>query len=590
MGCLILWSGATHMYFIAFLGMLIFLFWLFFAFTRPETFGKWKTWLPHLLIQLIVPVIIIQWLAHISSNALDRGQYPYGFLYYRAYAESVFLPADRHYGAFLHKIIHYNYINWEGFAYIGAVATIGCAIFFGRVIPRLVKGRFRTGWMYDNNLFLTYLFWGTFLILLYSFGVPFIFGLEGIVDYIGPIRQIRGLGRFAWVFYYGMNILAVYSIWNYSRTRKKKIMQLLLLSFTFLILLTEAHLNMKFIYPFLNKKNPEFIDFKNTLPSDDWVKQIESSKYQSILTLPYFHIGSENIWLEAACGIDAEVFNVSLKTGLPTHAVLMGRTSLSQTYKALELIWEPYRVPAILNDLHSSKPILVLSATCDQLGPGEKLILQHTRHITSPAQWYNLGEISPDTLRMLAGEHARALYASKDHSAVFDGKKFTMPDSTANYLYLNYSGMSADSGYLNPGTKVMTWKTHTRFFSEKMPENIAPGDVTISFWVKNIKDDNMPRMELEVLNLDANQKVTRYDRSILSRWLKQLDGSWGLIEFNIPVAAGESVALSMFPGKIKKDITIDDLLIRKAGTDIYGVMAGKGWVLNNRLYPAGLLK
>ena len=207
MGFLIIWSGATHMYYIAFLAMLIFLFWIFFAFGRPEVFSKWKTWLPHILIQLIIPVVIFELVVMISDHVTDRGQYPFGFLFYRAYAESVFLPADRHYGEFLHKIINYRYINWEGYAYIGAVAALACAIFFGRAFPRLFKGRFRTGWMYDNNLFLTYLFWGSFLILLYSCGIPFILGLEGIVDYLGPIRQIRGLGRFAWVFYYSMNIL-----------------------------------------------------------------------------------------------------------------------------------------------------------------------------------------------------------------------------------------------------------------------------------------------------------------------------------------------------------------------------------------------
>ncbi|MFA5817346.1 MAG: hypothetical protein WC865_17215 [Bacteroidales bacterium] len=589
MFCLIIWSGATHMYYIAFLAMLIFLFWMFFGIGRPDVYGKWKTWLPHVIIQLVLPVIIVQLLIYISTDAFDRGKYPYGFLYYRAYPESVFLPADRHYGSFIQQIISYKHINWEGFAYIGMVATLACTLFFGRVIARLFRGLFRTGFLYDNNFFLTYLFWGSFLILLYSFGIPFIMGMENLVDYIGPIRQIRGVGRFAWVFYYAMNILAVYSVWRFFQSKQQKVIPWILMSFTFLILLAEAHVNFKNIFPYINKKNPEFIDNDNNLPADAWVKNIDPSKYQSILPLPFFHIGSENIWLESTCGMDEEAFKVSLKTGLPMHAVMMGRTSLSQTYKSLELVWEPYRNPAILGELPSSKPILVLSAACDQLGTGERLILQHSRPVANLGN-FNLSEISPDTLRNLTREHILALQGSKDPSAVFDGKKFMMPDTTVAYTYLNFSENNADSGYLGGGTLVLPYKAPGKIFRDKINDISLPANVTFSFWVKNIKDDNMPRMTLETVNFNSAGKATGYIVSIWGRYLKQLDGPWGLIEFTIPVAAGESVSLALFPGKVKKDIIIDDFLIRRADTDIYGTEADKGWILNNRFYPAGMLK
>ncbi len=587
--CLIIWAGATHMYYIAFLAMLIFLFWLFFGIGQPETFSKWKTWIPHVFIQLILPVIIVELLVYLSSEAIDRGKYPYGFLYYRAYPESVFLPADRSYGMFIRDIISYKHINWEGFAYVGMVATLACTLFFGRVIGRFFRGKFRTGWMYDGNLFLSYLFWGSFLILLYSFGIPFILGLENFVDYIGPIRQIRGVGRFAWIFYYCMNILAVYSVWKFMESRKKKVFPWILISLTLMILLAEAHSNMRFIYPYLNKKNPEFLDLKNALPQDAWVNQIDASKYQSILPLPYFHIGSENIWLESACGMDGEAFKVSLKTGLPMHAVMMGRTSLSQTYKSLELIWEPYREPAILKELPSNKPILVLHAACNDLGPGEKMIISHSIPVAQLGD-YNLSEISPDTLKLLTRRYIRSQYALRDPASVFNGKGFTMRDTTTLYIYRNYSELKADSGYLGPGRLVLPWKFPGRFFEEKIPAGIAPGEVTFSFWVNNIKDDNMPRLEIEIVNFDAGHNAKRYDINIWGRFLKQIDGNWGLIEFTVPVAADETVSLALFPGKVKKDIIIDDLLIRRAESNINGVTADGGWVLNNRYYPPGLLK
>jgi hypothetical protein len=361
------------------------------------------------------------------------------------------------------------------------------------------------------------------------------------------------------------------------------------MSLTFLILLGEAHFNLRNILPYINKTNPEFVDQKNILPGDAWVKQIDPSKYQSVLPLPYFHIGSENIWLESACGIDEEAFKVSLKTGLPMHAVMMGRTSLSQTYKSLDLIWEPYRDPAILNELPSSKPILVLSAVCDKLGPGERLIVEHSKPVADLGK-FRLGEITPDTLRNLTRDHIHSLYHSKSEAAFFDGKRFLMPDTTLAYTYLNFERNNADSGYLGRGTLVLPWKNPGKVFLGKITGISLPADVTFSFWVKSIKDDNMPRMTLETANLNAQGKTTGYLVNIWGRYLKQIDGLWGLVEFTIPVAAGESVSLALFPGKVKKDLVIDDLLIRKAGTDIYGTAKNGDWILNNRLYPAGLLK
>jgi hypothetical protein len=271
------------------------------------------------------------------------------------------------------------------------------------------------------------------------------------------------------------------------------------------------------------------------------------------------------------------------------HAVMMGRTSLSQTYKSLELTWEPYRIPAILNELRSPKPILVLSSACESLGTGEKLILQHTLKVADLGK-FSLGEISPDTLRDLTRRHIQDLQSGKDPLAVFDDTRFAMPDTAVKYLYRNFSEINSDSGYLGRGTLVLSHKVPGKIFQDQIKDIVLPANITFSFWVKNIQDDNMARLELETVNKNPEGRVTAYNINILGRYLRQTDGPWGLIEYTTPVAAGETVSLVLFKGKVKKDIIIDDFLIRKAGTDIYGTRAGKGWILNNRLYPAGMLK
>jgi hypothetical protein len=54
--------------------------------------------------------------------------------------------------------------------------------------------------------------------LIFSLGFPFsIKGFEWMINYLGPFKQFRGLGRFTWAFYYVVNVLAFYILWNKSQ-------------------------------------------------------------------------------------------------------------------------------------------------------------------------------------------------------------------------------------------------------------------------------------------------------------------------------------------------------------------------------------
>ncbi|MFH0760007.1 MAG: hypothetical protein V2A67_00715 [Bacteroidota bacterium] len=586
---LIIWSGASHQYYMAFIAMMIILFWIFFGFGRRRTYGSWRVWLPHLLIQLVIPFIIVELMVGMSTDVTDRASYPFGFLYYRAYPESVFLPADRFYGHFLQHIINYKYINWEGYAYVGLLASLGCLIFLGKSIARLVRNRFRSGLAYDNSLFLSYLFWSSFLILLYSFGIPFILGMENLIDYLGPIRQMRGIGRCAWVFYYSMNILVIYSLYQLFSRKKTSLFPKILMVLAFMVLLTEAHINIKGILPYLKNHNPEFTDLNNRMPVNDWVKRINPDEYQSIMTLPFFHIGSESLWIEAQCGIDKTAYYVSLKTGFPMNSVMMGRTSLSQTYKSVELSLEPYRNPEILNKMNPDKPFLILSAACDELDPVERNILAHSQKLEAIGD-YTLSRIGPDSLKALHDSYIRSAIDRINPASSFDGKVFRMDTVTPVHWFNSYQNEKPTVGYQSSASLIIPHKASGVILNQTLEGFSLPDQITISFWIKGIRKDNMARVRLETISFGINGQCENYVRSEVGRWLKLLDDEWGLIELQVPAKPGERLQLTLTPELIKEDLVIDNLLIRRSGDDISGVEAGKGWWINNRFYPLESLK
>ncbi len=83
------------------------------------------------------------------------------------------------------------------------------------------------------------------LLLLYSFGLPFILGLEWLIDLIGPVRQMRGIARFSWLFYYVMNIVTVYWLWEGWKNARRKHLALLLMILALLVLFYDAYYQVK---------------------------------------------------------------------------------------------------------------------------------------------------------------------------------------------------------------------------------------------------------------------------------------------------------------------------------------------------------
>ncbi len=589
MGCLVLWGGLTHMYFVAMLAMVILLFWIFFMTTKPKVFTKWKTLLINVLIQLILPIIIIQLLAYLSSDVIDRGKAPYGFLVYLAHPFSVFFPINRIYGAFFADIIERKGIDWEGISYIGLIGGIAFLLFIVKNISQLIRAKFKTAFLYDNNYFLTFMFWGSFLTLLYSFGVPFIFGLENLVDYLGPIKQIRSIGRFAWIFYYAINILAVYTLWDFYKRKNRKLFPVILIVLSLSVLILEAHLNFEPKKRNFCKEYPRFTEYRKNIIRNPLLENIDPSEYQSILPLPYFHIGSENIWKRPACKIKEESFEISLQTGLPLHAVMMGRTSLSQTYKSMVLIWEPSRVPAILEDIPSDKPILVLSANCNQLSRGEKLIIENSGPIGQNKD-FRLNSITPAKLKNMAREHIQSIYKSKNPKAYFDGERYIMPDTCGDYIYQNYSKLNDSPGFVSKGTKMLPMTKFTEIFRDSLPDFKLPADICISFWVKDINADTKPRPEIETATIGTDGKINKYLFASFGRNLAQIHDNWGLIEYQVRINPGEELSIVLFENKSDSEIEIDDLLIRNITTDVYGHLKIGDWMCNNRYYPKTYIK
>ena len=372
---IMLWGlilALTHLYFYGIVAIMIIVFWIWAARMIPANIISNGRKLLHFVIQAIIPILLVQLYLGFTDSVADRPGSPWGFMHYRAYPESVFLPLQLPHGEWLAARLGFNhsYIDWEGHAYAGAAASILFAVIFFRMLYHLITLRFSCLSNLFRNPFLSMIFWAGFLALLYSFAVPFVFNLEWLLKYLGPIRQMRGVARFAWLFFYVMNIIVI--VMAYRKLKQKP--SLLWYALLVLIIIansTEAYYNSRSLKNFID--NPDQLSATHRYVP-------EPKNYQAIVPLPYFHVGSENIsWTDDA-GLLPEAFRLSLCNGIPITGVYLSRTSLEQTYLQISPFLTGENPPAVFK-LYDCRNILLLTADDFPLNETEMQLIAESSDI-----------------------------------------------------------------------------------------------------------------------------------------------------------------------------------------------------------------
>jgi hypothetical protein len=576
----LLFFGLTsHQYLFAFCSVFLLALWIFIIVNKSITFKKGILLFS---IQFLLPLVVYALILMSSTDVKDRTSHPWGFMYYRAYPESVFLPFGKPYGSILYKIFtSLNYMDWEAYAYIGLVAVIGFGFFLKRIVVSIYHKHFKEIIFLTDNSVLNLFFWASFLALLYSFGIPYILKMEFLLDYIGVLRQMRGIARFAWLFYYMMNILVFYWIYKWTEKNKSISVKSIVIILAFGMIVYDAwtfNRGRQYLY---NKEIPELArDYQ-----PPWLKSIESNKYQAIIPIPYFNIGSENLWIDShTCSSLKSTFIVSQKTGLPTNGVMLSRTSISQSYKNIQLTLEPYRIPVVLNDCKSKKPFLLVVNNCETYTENEKKLISISNFIDSSSN-FRLFEISYESLFHISDSLYLNTLKEITSRNLFRHNEFMSSNDTLDFTCMNFDDIESPDTYSGKGSfegLISNWNT---IFYDTIPNFKAQQEYIASFWYGNISTDVQLRTNLILAYYDEKGNSIREDWLGLLPAVKILDNNWALCEVKFKMDNPKG----RFKIKLKNDqirkgkILVDEVLIRPSKTDIYFQSEGK-IIKNNRTY------
>ncbi len=598
----LLFIGSFHLYNYTFVISVLIFFWIIQLFT-VKGYRKIKFFSINVLIQVVMPFVILNLFLFLTDNITDRTDYPWGFLAYKSSWEGIFLNKAQLSWPWFKELINFSQVEWEGYSYIGHVASFGYIFLFAilafvpffhsvnttlfilvlivGIIVHIILKRKRRIFSITDNKILNILTWAGFFTLLISFAWPFIFQPK-IIPYIGPLKQFRGIGRFAWIFFYTINITIFYVIYNLKIRRKY--VKIGIMALSLFILYFDAYSNFKYIPGHLNNRNKYLEDKANVTEVNNWVKKIEVDKYQAIIPVPYFHVGSENLWLDSKCNVAGYAYIVSIKTSLPTTAVVLGRTSISQTIKNVKMFMEPYRKLDILDDFPNRKPFLIVLPECNQINQNEARILDVSKFICK-TQDFSLYELPFYQLEILSDSLYSDIESEISFKTLTEFDGLLTVDTVKNFYYKPDTDEVDFNGYVGKGLIKGNIKEFNTIFEDTFPNFKHSEEYVISFWVGNSSKDLFLRSNMEITFCDSTDNIYRVDYSGLNRQTKIIDGDWALIEYNYTKKNKfDRVKFTIWNTELKRgELLIDELLVRPVSNNIYRIIPGK-LVKNNRVY------
>ena len=519
-----------------------------------------------LALAALLPLLVFRgWLWYTDPIA-DRPINPYGFLVYLASPATIFTPVMAPFSDLWQALFHTEAANFEGWAYVGlaaaAVAVAGALRLgkrvwhrqWGRVLRPVLPVHLQSG------------LWAAGFMLLLAFGWPFKFaGFSWLVDYVGPLKQFRALGRFAWPFFYVFSTYAayyLYRLWRYLHLHGAGGFAQGWLALPLLLWGIEAYIHVS-----TRAKAVEagagaaaFMDAANNpvVQQLSWTNR-QARDFQAILPLPYFVMGSDKADLSGSQASFAEGYKTSLALGLPLVATYMTRTSVGQTMQHVQLLSSPLVEKELLAKLPSRKPFLLL-VTPDALTWEEQRLVSLGRKLVSLPN-VTLYELPIDALAAttLAQERARA----QELLPTLTANKGLYSSTGKGVLLDAFKGRPDPRGRLSSGSFHEPAATFSTLYDGPLPAPADTGRYEAAVWVNTTTDYGFGNMQVKLYT--AAGQILAHEIAD-GRRATEVQGDW--VRIVVPFRrTAEAVRLEVLYDS--QDLVADDLLIRPVDTDVY---------------------
>lgn len=573
--------------------------------------------LSHLVIMVLLPFVLLNIWVHWSDYTTDRPANPWGFTSYIGYWEGVFLPYESFpfYQWIDKNIVAIRRIDGESQAYIGLAATLFTAwLLFSRRFRLFDASWEEAAYHRTHKRYLRGIFITATVLLIFACGFPFaIKGLEWTANYLGPFRQFRGLGRFTWAYYYVINILLFYVLWNTSVRfkgflKKEKTpavsnspddpkssdesksahppLVLQYPSFRWVIALAPLVLLAYEVIVFQKSKklglNPNLAQRNVAASVYPWIDKVDFSKFQALMPLPYYHVGSENIWMDLDGHHFRQMQTTALHTGVPDMGVNMSRTSIGNTIKSIQFSFNPGEPPVLLAELPDNRPValMIKGSRWDEVQKKYQHLLSRAT-LVGDFPDMKIMSLVPDSVRVYARQQALAKSSEMDRIAVFPAGKGWKSDTTPGWFdYFPYDSLAGTKHIFqgkgayqgNMGDTTWIWKAR-----------IPKGEYRISLWIYAKQDMGMTH-EMKIIQKNRSDgHEVHFRHEGLRYYIKTIVDGWALFDLEFSVYDDDSdTHIFLQKNGVYEQFYLDEVLIKARDFSLY--RRAPGWVAHDNFW------
>ncbi len=533
-------------------------------------YGNAYSWKKVLLsiASIILPIVLIQVVFSVLDPYNDRPANAFGIFEYVASFSSILYARYGEMANMYNDIFVTKKDYYEGYAFIGTFTIIIGLFYFSKTARKYIKAPKKIRLKKHMHSEVRSLFCTSIITLILAFSwFHMLFGEEFITHYFGPLKQIRALGRFAWIFYYCSTILAFFIIdrlLRYWKRHKKYWIAIPVLLLGIYLYAFEVQGVQSFTSHMITKgENVLKEDSKDeyTVEIQKSLDSLNLEEFGSVLPMPYFHVGGEyfgtpNLRNSFKCGLIFTYFS-----NLKNIGCSMGRTSIKSTKEHFDLIAPPYYPKPNYPKEITSKKILVID-TWEEKTESEIDLLKRSKQIYKSAK-FDLYELSWQELLSTKNNVVAEYLAKRDQLQFSDFMQCTTVDQLVEFN--DFDDRKSEVQFRGAGAFETTNDLNT--LAEWAPGTLVTGETyEVSFWYYNNVPEAKGFVFVEEVKPDG-RGIWHPGTTLPSSFY--INGDWTLVNHRFKIEDGNSHFKILVNNTRVFPLTIDDLLIKTVSNDVY---------------------
>ena len=566
-------TSLIHVYYLMIGCLWVLAYMLVYLINYRKNPNKWRRALVLGLSASLVPLFLFKVFLWLTDPITDRPSSPYGFFSHVTYWEGIFLPQEGPMMSFVDQFADVRPVTGEGWAYVGFIGFLVLLFTLFRWGKYVFRRNFALLGLrsFPRSFFLA--FWAGVLLLFLSFGWPFNWGLEFLLDLVPPLKQFRSLGRFAWVFYYVFSMYMALYFFSLYKLLSRRGLNKLGTWMLFVVLLFwggEMWIHLKLRNERLLQYEHKNILNKPRIDYSQWLSDLGHTPldFQALLPVPTYFIGSEKFYSEFVDYFSTrEGMSASYQTGLPLACGLLSRTSISQTMELMEPLSSTLLPKKLSSKYADQRPLLLMGIGGVIQTNEEKRLLKKADSLDTREN-ITLYRLPLDRIYSIKDSVFQSFLDQKDSLIALPGNFYAVDSNWVHFdkLSTNEAGsFEFEPTYSKEGP--------LELFRGKIPET---GDWEASLWVEVMPDvDGFPNLLIQEFDskgtlINSLDGVTRFRVDTYKDFV--------MSKRNFGVTNPNHTFIISLTGR---QISCKSLLIRPVNSHIFHPLSDKSLIYNN---------